>query len=323
MNGINGSIIWLKWIDGAGYDEVYSLVLDSLNNIYITGDSESGTIKIDELTIHRSDKKKAIFLAKFEPKNGEIKSLLWITGNDVLYAYSLACDTFNNIYLSGRTKSNNIIIKANTYSTLNQNKIHTSFIIKFNEEFNVEWLKLIEGDKEGHTYAITTDNSNNVYMTGSTASSQLIIGEAQYKNVSANNNAYIIKIKYDGYVEWFRWLENYEEKKTTFIKDILVDKNYFIYINAYTNGSKIYFNNNDISFINNNLNKPFILKYNLNDILNEYDSAYINNNQTNYNQTNYNQTNYNQTNYMCKHIFYFVLFIIYIYAIWLLYKTIN
>jgi hypothetical protein len=309
----NGNTEWIKWIEGTKYNEVTSIILDSLNNIYIAGVSKCETIYIGDEEYNRTegDVHKTIFLAKFNT-NGKIDTFIWIEGDNISHVYSLACDTFNKIYLLGTTRSNNIIIKEDNYGKLNDKKNVTPFIVKFNDN-KVDWLKFIENNdhEHGHANDITTDNSNNIYITGSTSSETLIIEELNYKNISDNVNAYIIKMNYNGGVEWFRWVENYDPNVKTFIKDIIIDTNYFMYINCYTNGKDIYFNNEQAFFSNTNMYKSFILKYNLNDILNENESdasiIIINNDE----------------NIIYKRIFYLILFILYVYIIWILYKTIS
>jgi hypothetical protein len=86
-----------------------------------------------------------------------------------------------------------------------------------------------------------------------------------------------------------------------------------MYINCNTNGTEIYFDNNIISLTNDNLDKIFILKYNLNDILNENEIL---------NNLSYIIINNNE-NLVYKNIFYLIVFIVYIYMIWILYKTIG
>jgi hypothetical protein len=305
MNSTDKNIEWIKWVDGLENDETTSLVIDSLDNIFIAGNSHSSTLTIDNKQIVKNNNK-AVYLAKFD-KEGINKEFKWVDGDSSLHATSLKCDTFNNIYLLGSNKSKNIIIDNTTYSQLNN--IAAPFIVKFNNNLNVEWAKIIEGTDINYANAINTDNNNNLYMSGTTLSKNIIIDELQYKNISDNTNSYLIKINHKGEVDWFRWFENYENNITTFVKDIFIDKHNFIYLNNYTNGTNIYFNNNYISLINNNLYKIFILKYDLNDILNEDNIYYVIVN---------SKENYNRYN-----IFYFILFVVYIYAIWLLYKTTN
>lgn len=307
MDSSSREIKWIKWIDGVENDETTTLAIDSLDNIFIAGNSHSSKLKIDELDIIKNHTNKAIYLAKFN-KEGTIQNLKWVDGDatNSLHSVSLKSDTFNNIYLLGYTKSKNIIIDEQTFSQLNNNVM--PFVVKFDNSLEVEWIKLIEGNEHNYANAINTDIHNNLYMSGTTLSKNIIVNEIKYENVSDNENAYLIKLNHRGETEWFRWFENYENNKTIFVKDILVDKHNFIYLNSYTNGTDIYFNNNMLSFLNNNLYKTFILKYDLNEILNEDNIYYI--------DVIYNNNN----NYS---LFYLILVVVYIYAIWLLYKTIN
>jgi hypothetical protein len=96
-----------------------------------------------------------------------------------------------------------------------------------------------------------------------------------------------------------------------YIANILIDKNYNIYINGYTNAKQLYLNNDIIVSKNNENEHAFIIKYDLNEI------AKLENIKIYLLITN--------NNYAYKFFFNMlvriILFIILIYIIWLIYKS--
>jgi hypothetical protein len=314
-----GEVIWFKWIEGPNNDDSYSLVIDSLDNIYVSGNSESNNIKINNNTYFRNNNNQSIYLAKFTPE-GVDAWCFWISGDNIDTVSSIICDTFNYIYLCGISNSTSITINDKAYSKINKDNINSSFVLKINSNIthNVEWFKWIEGDNEGFSYTIATDNSNNLYLTGTTNSDYIMIDEIQYENSSLNENAYLLKLNNNGNLDWIKWLFNYdkfEENKDytpkAYIANILIDKNYYIYINGYTNAKQLYLNNDIIVSKNNENENTFIIKYDLNEI------AKLENIKIYLLITN--------NNFAYKYFFYMlvriILFIMLIYIIWLIYKS--
>jgi hypothetical protein len=311
-----GNIIWFKWIDGPNYDDSYSLVIDSLGNIYISGNSESNEIKINNNTYFRNNNNQSIYLAKFTPEGVDLWCF-WISGDNVDIITSIICDTYNYIYLCGISNSTTITINDIAYSRINKNNINYSFVLKINsnEKHNVDWFKWIESDNEGVSYTIATDNSNNLYLTGTTTSEYIMIDNIKYENLFVNKNTYLLKLDSKGNLDWIKWLFDYnkciENDPKTYIENIFIDEDYNIYINGYTNAKQLYFNNDIIVSKNNENENAFIIKFDLNQIVKLEDIKL-------YLLITNDNLDYNFFNNMLLRI---ILYTMFIYTIWLIYKS--
>jgi hypothetical protein len=308
-------LIWIKWIDGVGNDDLYSIVLDSNSNIYIAGNSTSNILKINDNnsdTIERQNNINSVYLIKLNNEGNYIWGI-WINGDDTTNINDLTCDNNDFIYLIGNSISKIITINNNGYNRTNDTDIFTSYVFKMNidDEHAVEWFKWIQGDHQVDMYSLKTDNSNNVYITGSTNSAYLTIDDQVYENMSSNNNGFLIKINPFGDIDWSRWLFSYDANNYSpniYISDILIDKKYNLYMTGYTNATDIEFNNEIILSKSGTSYNTFVFKYNLNNITLEegLKSCIILS---------------NEKYIIYKSLFYFLLFVIYIYIIWLLYKN--
>ncbi len=340
---VDGSLVWFKWIDGPKFDDSYSIVLDSENNIYISGNSSSSSIKVNNNEYKRDNNNQSVYLIKLDSA-GNDKWCLWISGDNQDFISSLACDKFNYIYLCGVSNSKTISINDTGYTRMNNNELYTSFIIKVNstlktveqpmveqpmveqpmveqpmveqpmvEQPMVEWFKWIEGDQEVESYSIITDNRNNLYMSGSTQSINLTIDDVRYSNLSENNNAYLIKINSIGEIEWTKWLYTTDRSNdesyyypSILVSNLYVDNNNNLYINGYSNAHNLYFNDESAYLKETETDATFLIKYDLNYLtLSEYIKSckYVS----------------NKKYIIYKSLFYLLLFIVYVYAIWLLY----
>ncbi len=307
----NGFLIWQKWIDGINFDNSFSITVDSLNNIYVGGNSTSKSIKVNTTEYSRNNETLSVYLIKLDTNGNDLWGT-WITGEDKIYIKNIICDIYNYLYIIGTSSSTVITIDGTAYNRTNKADVSTSYLFKMNTDnmHNVEWFKWVKGDKDVSMFALTTDNANNLYITGSTNSAYLTIDDQVYENMSSNLNGFLIKLNTFGEIDWSRWLftnDNSDNNPTVYISDIIIDKNYNLYITGYTNATDVEFNDDTIVSKSGTNNSTYVFKYNLNNItLSEglKSIKYVS----------------NKKYIIYKALFYSLLFIVYIYAIWLIYK---
>ncbi len=303
----NGDTLWFKWIDGLRYDTAYSVAIDSKDNIYVAGSSTSPSLKIDDREFTRLSSNESIYLTKIT-KNGSVEWFKWISGNKIDVVSKVIIDSNDYIYINGYSYSDFLTIDSINYPRVLNNS-SASFIIRFNND-KVEWLNWVEGLTDILSYSIITDRVSNLYLCGTTDSEYIIINNRKYQNKNKNYNSFMIKINQKGIVDWTTWLYNNNVSDTLteiIISDLLIDDDFNLYFNVYTNAKTIYFNNeefimsNDIEVLN-----TCIFKYSMKDFKFNNSNLYI-----------FIITHKKR---MCKYLLNILLFIIFIYAIWLLYE---
>ncbi|MHA1341744.1 MAG: SBBP repeat-containing protein, partial [Promethearchaeota archaeon] len=196
MYNSNGSLLWNTTWGGAGEDEGLGIAVDSNNNIFITGYTDSyGAGSYDAV------------LLKYD-SNG---NLLWDTtwgGASYEEGKGIAVDSNNNIYITGYTDS----YGAGYYDAI---------LLKYNSNGSLLWNTTWGGAGEDEGLGIAVDFNNNIYITGVTNS----YGAGYY-------DAILLKYNFNGNLLWnMTWGSAGDDEGL----GIAVDFNNNIYITGVTN----------------------------------------------------------------------------------------
>ena len=113
------------------------------------------------------------------------------TGNEGLT--EIALDGSSNVYACGFYNAANLVFPTGSF-TLTNNGVNDGYFTKFNSSGTFQWANKIGGSSgSDYIYGISTDNSNNVYITGAYASSTTTIGTTTYTVPANSTNAFVAK----------------------------------------------------------------------------------------------------------------------------------
>ncbi len=156
----SGNILWAKQISSIGSDAAYSVKLDASGVPYVTGVfSDTATFGLTSLT---SDGDGDIFVAKYNPANGEIIWAKKYGGENLQIGSSLYINSSGEIYLAGNFRVS-AKIGANTFTATGD---PDSFIAKLNSNGEVVWANQISGTYSEIVASIVSDDNGNCYATG-------------------------------------------------------------------------------------------------------------------------------------------------------------
>jgi hypothetical protein len=149
-NGGNGSPMWVARYDNGGNDRAYAIVIDNTDNAYITGESEGSSSSYDYSTIKYNQNGGQQWVARY---NGP--------GNSEDRAYAIVIDNTDNAYVTGSSRHSSSP-GSEDYSTL-----------KYDTAGNQQWVVRYGSPGSSRAYAIVIDNTDNVYVTGSSRHNSL------------------------------------------------------------------------------------------------------------------------------------------------------
>ena len=134
-------IEWAKTWGGINNDTAYAVAIDSANNIYIAGETNSWEPNGD------------IFLVKYDTAGNIVWQKTW-GGSNRDAAYGIAIDSADNIYLCGQT--------------LSWTARGDALLLKFDSSGNVLWRRTWGNTNQQRANAITIDNTGDIYLAGET-----------------------------------------------------------------------------------------------------------------------------------------------------------
>jgi len=233
-----GTIAWATYFGGAGADQANGIATDNTGNVYIVG-STSSTSAIATSTSYQSTYGGGgdAFLAKFNSAG----ALQWSTyfggtGNDI--GYSVTCDKWRSVYITGATGSTANIATTGAFNTTESGTLD-GFVARFDTLGNRLWGTYYGNGNFTSTYGfgISTDPAGYVYFTGETTAAAGIASANGYQTAPVGffqDNAFLAKLDSNGnHLYW----GTYYGGATTQGFSVANDTHGNVYISGYTNAS--------------------------------------------------------------------------------------
>ena len=165
--------MYTSYLGGNTGDEGLALTLDQEGSPIITGisTSDSGFISQGDVFQEEFGGVEDGFLVKLDKSDGSIQWGTYVGGSGVDYGQAITVDADNNYYIAGYTLSSNFPVKDANQSSISGD--NDGFISKFSSSGSLLWSTYVGGSNADDVTGLTTDQFNNVYLLGSTQSSDL------------------------------------------------------------------------------------------------------------------------------------------------------
>jgi hypothetical protein len=188
----SGTVLWANGAGGTSYDAANSVATDALGNAYLAGSFNSSQISFNTPgfnLINFSTPEYDIFISKYDPA-GNVTWSKKEGGTLSDYAYSIAVNTSGNFFLAGYFNSASLAL--DTFNLANTG-LADLFVAKHDTSNSVLWVKGATGTSNDYGYAVTVDNSDNVYVAGAFQSSTLDFS-ASTISISAGMDMFLAKL---------------------------------------------------------------------------------------------------------------------------------
>jgi len=170
------------FIGGSSTDRAYAIALDSSCNVYIAGYTNSTNYPINNAYQAANNGNYDVFISKLSNNLSTLLSSTYVGSSSYDYAYGIALDSLDNVYITGYTNSINYPTTVDVYQTVN-NGGYDAFVSKFNNDLSVlSASTFIGGSGSDNALKIALNSSGNLYITGYTDSSDYPVTANAYQS---------------------------------------------------------------------------------------------------------------------------------------------
>jgi len=198
LNNSLTSLLASTFIGGSSNDFFYSMAIDTLGNIFITGTTYTSNYSTNypypTTTGAYDTSHNGIFDVFVSKLNNNLTSLLastFLGGSGVDYGKSIAIDSGGNIFVTGYTYSSDFSTTPGAYDASFNGGSTDVFVSKLNNNLNSllssTFLGAAGGDGSDTGNSLTIDSKGNVFVTGSTGSPNYPTTSRAYDNSFHND----------------------------------------------------------------------------------------------------------------------------------------
>lgn len=200
LNSAGNALLFSTYLGGTTYDLGTAIALDSSNNAWVAGDTQSANFPLYLPLQSSFGGQTDIFLSKLTAEGALAFSTLW-GGSGVEHAGGVALDPAGNIYVAGGTYSTNLPVVAPLQPANAGNQ--DAFVMKINSSATAIIYATYLGGSGTVTSelanGVAADASGNAYVTGVTNSSNFpVTAGAVQTNFGGVQDAFVTKFNPTG-----------------------------------------------------------------------------------------------------------------------------
>lgn len=195
---IDPVLVYSGYLGGGQSDSGIAIAVDEQGSAYVLGQTRSTSLIIDNAYQEQISGKTDLFIAKFTPEGNALEYATYLGGSDNDYPRGLAIDKDGAAYIVGMTRSNDFPTHNAIQATHNGGR-YDAFVTKLSPEGNqLDFSTYLGGSNIEQGNSIALDSAENIYIAGTTRSSDFPTINAFQSTLAGNYDAYVTKISNDG-----------------------------------------------------------------------------------------------------------------------------
>lgn len=186
LSGSDGSLLFSTFFGGSRSDEIHDLTLDGSGNIYVVGYTESTDFPTlnpiqSSLNLNQCFCEDA-FVTKLSSDAMSVLYSTYLGGSFEDYGESIALDGSNNIYIAGRTQSDDYpTLAAIQPNRAGMYQDEDLFVSKISADGSLAYSTYLGGSDLDSVRRIAADSAGNVFLAGSTRSPDFPVTAGAYQ----------------------------------------------------------------------------------------------------------------------------------------------
>ncbi|MEO5803235.1 MAG: SBBP repeat-containing protein [Verrucomicrobiota bacterium] len=170
MNATGTARIFSTFVGGSGDDLGLGIALDSANNVYVTGSTESANFPMVNASDIGLSGASDAFVLKLNSTGTSLLYSTYFGGSVYERANAIAVDASGNAYIAGESDSEVSFPNKNQFQTGQNGNYLDAFVAKFNPSLSgaSSWIyaSALGNSPDERATGIALDSSGNAYLTG-------------------------------------------------------------------------------------------------------------------------------------------------------------
>ena len=178
-------------------DYLYSLAIDSDNNVYVAGKTKGSNLPVsDNATQQTLEGGSDAFIAEFNNNLTTLLAATYLGGTEDDEAVSISVNASGDVVVAGNTYSsgNSMPVKSNSYQKNNGGSEDAFIAVLNNKLTECKYFTFFGSSGYDEIYSTDMDKYGNIFIGGRSYSSDLPIPDFAYqKKLNGDNDAFIAK----------------------------------------------------------------------------------------------------------------------------------
>ncbi len=189
---IDPVLVFSTYAGGSSLDAIYGMVADPSGNLYVTGETASGSLWNASAPSRSS---RDAFVAKLNPTATQVLFTVYLGGSGRDAGKALAVDGAGNVYVTGVTSSSDFPV-TNSAISVQSSGVEEAFVAKLDSHGGLQYSTYLGGAKTDSGLAIAVDASGSAYVAGQTESTIFPVtsGALQTSSHGGSSDCFVSKL---------------------------------------------------------------------------------------------------------------------------------
>ncbi len=207
LNPDGSALIYSTYLGGSGADLATSLAVDTSHNVYLTGFTDSSNFPTANAAQSTLGGAQDAFVSKVNPAGSALLYSTYLGGSSADQGFGITVDSQGNAYVTGRTTSTDFPVATGAFQpTYNgTGALGDAFVSKLAASgSSLVFSTFLGGSGSDVASSIALDTQGNVYVTGSTGSTDFPITPGAFRSAchsncdSVDTDAFVTKLNPTG-----------------------------------------------------------------------------------------------------------------------------
>jgi hypothetical protein len=197
LSASGNQLVWCTYLGGSGDDRAFGVTVDAAGNVYVTGWTQSTTFPVLGAIQTKLAGSRNAFVTKLNSSGTAIVYSTYL-GSSHDQGNAIAVDSTGAAYITGDASSSSFPV-LNAYQKTFGGGQEDAFVAKLNPAGNaLVFSTYVGGNAADHGASIALDASRNVYITGSTYSSNFPTASATQTKIGGGQDAFVAELSATG-----------------------------------------------------------------------------------------------------------------------------